>query len=151
LEGEHTRTLDLLTKFDHSEPAKNKLIQRVKQISTSLESLRGTSQALRVKLGKSPEQSPAKIAAQLRRLFGFRGLAVLSLPKEEQRELVALVVGRAGKESPEGIYVRNAAMVNGRPAARGWTRQAAPDWRYEQGKAACPTGPQREVSQTQIT
>src|SRR5262249_53550694 len=83
LDGEHTRTLDLLTKFDHSEPAKNKLIQKATRISERLEGLRGTCEALCVKLGKSSdEQSPTKVAAQMRRLFGLQGLAVLNLPNE---------------------------------------------------------------------
>src|SRR6266496_255953 len=120
LEGAHKRCLDGLVYFDHSERERKRLADEAKQISARLETLRGTHEGLRVKLGKSSEQDPAKVAAQMRRLFGLRGLGVLSLPKERRRELIGLVVGRAGRESPEGIYVRNAGMVNGRPVAWEW-------------------------------
>jgi hypothetical protein len=120
LEVAHKRCLDGLVYFDHSDRERKKLADEAKQISASLENLRGTYEALRVKLGKSSEQSPAQIAAQMRRLFGFQGLAVLSLSKEKRRELIALVVGRASKGAREGIYVRNAAILNGRPAAWEW-------------------------------
>jgi len=125
LESAHKRCLDGLVYFDHSERERKKLADEAKQISARLETLRGTHEGLRVKLGKSSAQDPARVAAQMRRLFGLRGLAVLSLPKEKQRELVLLTVARASKESPEGIYVRNAAMANGRPAAWEWRLQGS--------------------------
>jgi DNA invertase Pin-like site-specific DNA recombinase len=125
LEVAHQRCLDALVFFNHSERERAKLADAAKGISARLESLKGTHEALRVRLGKSSEQEPAKIASQMRRLFGLRGLAVLSLPKEKQRELVSLVVGRASKESPEGIYVKNAGMAGGRPAAWEWRLQGS--------------------------
>jgi site-specific DNA recombinase len=118
LEQTHKRLLHRVVYFEESDA--KKLADEAKQINKQLETLRGTEEGLRVKLGKSGQQSPALITAQMRRLFGFRGVAVLALPKEKQRELVALVVGRASREAKEGIYVRNAALVSGRPAAWEW-------------------------------
>jgi hypothetical protein len=125
LEGAHKRCLSGLVYFDHSERERKKLADEAKQITVRLENLRGTESALRVKLGKSSEHDPSNVALQLQRLFGLRGLAVLSLPKEKRRELVSLVVGRASKEATEGIYVRNAAMLKGRPAAWEWRLQGS--------------------------
>jgi len=125
LELAHQRSLDAMIWFNHSEREKEKLADAAKRIGARLEILRGTHEGLRVKLGKSSAQDPAKIASQMRRLFALRGLAVLSRPKEKQRELVGLVVGRASKESGEGIYVKTASLAGGHPSAWEWRLQGS--------------------------
>src|SRR5437588_7634156 len=118
LERDHKRCLDRAVYFEDADA--KKLAEEAKQITKQLESLRGEYEGLRVKLGQASGQRPAQIAARMRRLFGFRGVSVLTLPKEKQRELAVLVVGRASRESPEGIYVRVAGIVSGRPGAWEW-------------------------------
>jgi hypothetical protein len=108
----HDRALKELIEFDGQDRIRNKLREAIRNLDTRLETLRGQREGLAAKLGTSTDSE--QIRRQLAVLFGWHGRGLVKLSRENQRELVSLVVGRTRRESPQGIYVNQAKIGKGR-------------------------------------
>jgi len=96
-----------------SEAARRELRRRIDRIGTRLDALRAEEADVSTKLEavRMPEASADHVAAQIRALYWgaagqSRRFVASRLPFERQREFVRAIVGREGRESEQGVFVR---------------------------------------------
>lgn len=118
------RLVDALSKLPKGE-AQAQTLRRVRRLEGSLADQQAEFVQVSHQLAvwQTPSADADAIAAKLRSLYWGSGGVARTLPFEQRRAFVRAIVGRTGKDSPAGIFVR---MIR----RKGGTRKDV-FWKYE--------------------